>query len=284
MYELDRKIVQLSLCSTALFILIAFKCPKQYSKFLNFIFVFIIFISLIILSWRIEKSFSSIPFILIERIFNGTSQRICLLLFWSICVLASLTFSLIVKLRSRSSTVHRKFFHLTVSLICVTGIKYDFQLTWLSAWIVLNIFIITELIRSKDIRPLSVFLNNWLLIFLDEQDSVYLILTPIYLILDPPELYHFAGVLTVGIGDSMASIVGTIMGYHYWPDSRKTIEGSIAFILSQFVFSLLFGFILVSSSIDIIKILFISVLCGILEGLIKRGDNIIVPFIAYLLF
>lgn len=74
------------------------------------------------------------------------------------------------------------------------------------------------------------------------------------------------------------------MGYHYWPDSRKTIEGSIAFILSQFVFSLLFGFILVSSSIDIIKILFISVLCGILEGLIKRGDNIIVPFIAYLLF
>lgn len=45
---------------------------------------------------------------------------------------------------SHSSTVHRKFFHLTVSLVCVTGIVYDFELIWLSAWLMLCIFAIIE--------------------------------------------------------------------------------------------------------------------------------------------
>ncbi|VDM33129.1 unnamed protein product [Toxocara canis] len=52
-------------------------------------------------------------------------------------------------------------------------------------------------------------------------------------------LYHFAGVLTVGVGDSLAAIVGSRYGTHHWSGSAKSKEGTVTMALSQFVFGLI---------------------------------------------
>lgn len=37
----------------------------------------------------------------------------------------------------------------------------------------------------------------------------------------------------LGVGDALASVVGTHLGSHRWPGSRKTVEGSAAALLSM---------------------------------------------------
>ena len=43
----------------------------------------------------------------------------------------------------------------------------------------------------------------------------------------------YTGILALGVGDALASIVGKRIGKHRWSaSSSKTIEGSIAFVTS----------------------------------------------------
>ena len=53
--------------------------------------------------------------------------------------------------------------------------------------------------------------------------------------------YKASGIILLGVGDSLAAIVGSKYGRIYWPGTHKTIEGSLAAVLgSIFVFYLLF--------------------------------------------
>ena len=36
----------------------------------------------------------------------------------------------------------------------------------------------------------------------------------------------------LGVGDAAAAAVGSVLGRHRWPSSRRTLEGSLAFFLS----------------------------------------------------
>lgn len=49
-------------------------------------------------------------------------------------------------------------------------------------------------------------------------------------------LAQFSGILSVGIGDSVASIIGSKMGTRKWPGTKRTLEGSIAGLIAQFMF------------------------------------------------
>lgn len=40
----------------------------------------------------------------------------------------------------------------------------------------------------------------------------------------------------MGIGDSVASIIGSKMGTRKWPGTKRTLEGSIAGLIAQFMF------------------------------------------------
>nr|CAD2136599.1 unnamed protein product [Meloidogyne enterolobii] len=214
--------------------------------------------SLIINIYLVESDLKGTFLILLFRVFDGTYKRLCLLLFWLLCAIESILFSIMINCRQRkANTTHRKFFHLTISLIIISGLYNDPLFLALSGHLMLQIFIIIETFRNQRIEPWSNFLDQMFLIFIDGQDSHDLILTPIFLLagmflplfLDTTMLYsphwtlkqrHFSGVLSVGVGDSFAAIVGSRFGRIPWPfgfgnKSRKTIEGSIAMFFTQII-------------------------------------------------
>ncbi|KAL4002939.1 Cytidylyltransferase family protein [Acanthocheilonema viteae] len=294
----DRILVEIAVAATILFAFLTTKMRRN-SMYINFLFIITVSSSLYLYSLRLNVHFYSLPVLFYKRILDGTDQRYYLLLFYWICISATLIFCIIVNL-SHSSTVRRKFFHFTVSLVCTTGIQYDFELIWFSAWLMLCAFVILEIFRSKHVSPWSAYLNSWLLIFIDKQDSPELILTPIYLLagiflplfLSPinnneyRHLYHFAGVATVGVGDSLSAIVGSQYGRLHWPKSQKTVEGSVAFALGQFTFSILICLYYLKCDIGIyhlLRILFCSLICALFEAGLPAMDNIILPVIAYLI-
>lgn len=93
------------------------------------------------------------------------------------------------------------------------------------------------------ISPLGDFFHQGFILLVDEKDT-FLSLTPVYLLcglsfpLWMPSsnlmlLTLLSGVLTVGIGDTAASFIGTKWGVHKWFNSEKTVEGTVACVLSQ---------------------------------------------------
>ncbi len=49
-------------------------------------------------------------------------------------------------------------------------------------------------------------------------------------------LAQLSGIISVGIGDSAASIVGSKIGIRKWPGTKRTLEGSLAGLIAQFIF------------------------------------------------
>ena len=103
------------------------------------------------------------------------------------------------------------------------------------------------------------FLQEGFSVFADAKDSL-ISLTPLYLLCGlsatlwlPTEsmgmLPLMSGVLTIGIGDTAASFVGSKWGKHKWVKSEKSIEGTIACVFTQLI--LIFGF----ASIGMLKML-----------------------------
>lgn len=101
--------------------------------------------------------------------------------------------------------------------------------------------------------PLGKFLQNGFDNFADEKDSL-ISLTPLYLLCGlsatlwlPTESMRLfplmSGVLTIGIGDTTASIVGSKWGKHKWNGSHKSIEGTLACIIAQLI--VIIGFTIV---------------------------------------
>ena len=75
------------------------------------------------------------------------------------------------------------------------------------------------------------------LIILDHFSLLLGIAVPVWLSGDSKSLVPWAGVLTLGVGDSFASIVGGAIGRRkvFGERSSKTLEGAIAFAVSTFV-------------------------------------------------
>ncbi len=75
----------------------------------------------------------------------GGKTRWCLVLFWTVCLSFSVVFVGVAQnLREDIGTVHRKFFHFTVALVCVSGLQLDPELTLLASVISCSGFVIIE--------------------------------------------------------------------------------------------------------------------------------------------
>jgi dolichol kinase len=274
------------------------------AAWLNVVLFGVVFIAFINLSFLVNKPVIQLPYYCFLRVWDGTWRRACLLLFFIVQLLGSFIFCALQATRpTRATTSQRKFFHFTIGLIALSGILYDPKFVRLSAHLMLQIFLILEHLRSLQSPPWSSFLDNYLKTFIDpHQESESFIMTPILLISGvflpllfspitesrPLALYHFAGIATVGIGDSLAAIIGSNFGAIKLPKpfkSRKSFEGSLAMFLGQGVFySLLLGLGIVPyTGLDLIRVLIAVPVCTLAEAALSFGDNIILPSLAWLI-
>ncbi|RUS22082.1 hypothetical protein BC937DRAFT_90496 [Endogone sp. FLAS-F59071] len=124
--------------------------------------------------------------------------------------------------------------------------------------VALSAFLFLEYLRYFAVWPYGKSIHVFLTAFIDHRDVGPVILShtyllvgcagPIFLVLiltfDNENLHpHLAltshsvlaglsGILALGLGDSMASIVGKRFGRHRWPGTSKTVEGTVAYVLS----------------------------------------------------
>uniref|UniRef100_A0A3P8W977 dolichol kinase n=1 Tax=Cynoglossus semilaevis TaxID=244447 RepID=A0A3P8W977_CYNSE len=205
----------------------------------------------------------------------------------------------------QASTVVRKYFHLIVVATYVPGLLYDRQLLHVASVGCLGVFLVLEYVRYFRIRPVGQLLRQLLTLFLDERDSGPLILTHIYLLLGmslpiwlfpgpcAPKgilpgaggLVPYAGVLAVGVGDTVASVFGSTMGEIRWPGTKKTLEGTATSVFAQIIAVAMF--LIFDSSINLNStyswIVGSITLVAMLEAYTSQIDNLFLPLYLFIL-
>ncbi|KAG5513959.1 hypothetical protein PMAC_000581 [Pneumocystis sp. 'macacae'] len=235
---------------------------------------FIIIISIFIIQQYMFKKHltkdKSLVFWLIDYIVyeNGSIIRQKMLLWWITCLVISIFFiktffyakeSRIFynneKILYNKLNIKRKFFHAIIIVMFLPTLYLDPLFSNISFSIALLLFFISEVIRIFVLPPCGLSLHSFLSKFVDERDNkgkiivshFYLLIgcaSPLWLdfagvMFDQQKQYKLklstiSGILCLGFGDSAASLIGKKIGRLYWPNSKKTVEGTIAFILAVF--------------------------------------------------
>lgn len=141
---------------------------------------------------------------------------------------------------------------MVIVLVFLIGVLYQRLLLFLCAGVTFALFLLLEAIRIAKVDHLSVVLEKTVKSFVDGQDSGVVALTPIYLLVGHAAplfltplansggkdviLPLLSGVVSVGVGDSFAGLVGSLYGRHLWSGSRKSVEGTVANVFSQLMF------------------------------------------------
>lgn len=153
--------------------------------------------------------------------------------------LIGLTISIVawhVNRHEQSNTRTRKIFHFLIVFVYLPSLIYQCSFIFLASGIALAVFILMETIRIIKLPPLYPLLEQSIKSFVDEKDAGLVALTPIYLLVgcSMPLWIHpcpcdltdsagfeilplLAGVISVGFGDTAASIVGSKFGRIPWP-------------------------------------------------------------------
>jgi len=236
--------------------------------------------------------------LLLDHLLQSTTSNMLLLLFWASLVLCAVSVVIVYHhMCWPVNTKTRKLFHLAIILVYVSGLLWNPMMLYVSSVAALSLMSLIELLRWSEISHLvSSFLTNAFQPFLDEKDSGSLILTNIYLLVGvswplwissnfvtdhPAPLSLYTGVISVGIADSAASIVGSTYGRRKWMSSEKTLEGSLAATISSLAFiwmmSSCFG-VVVDSWIAVV----ISVLGMVsVEAISSQVDNLTLPLVMF---
>jgi len=160
------------------------------------------------------------------------------------------------------------------------------------------VFLTLEMIRIWEIYPLGHVVHQFMNAFTDHRDSEILIVSHFSLLLgcalpkwmssglnDRP-LAPFAGILSLGIGDTMASMIGYKYGVLRWSKTgKKTIEGTAAGITSVLAACSILVSLLASSgyilSQNWLSLLVAVTLSGLLEAYTAQLDNAFIPLVFY---
>ncbi|XP_068230409.1 dolichol kinase isoform X2 [Palaemon carinicauda] len=239
-------------------------------------------------------------------VLSSSSLRLSLLAWWGGLALLSLLITVWARRKSSlATTVLRKVYHVVIVLVFTPGLLLDPAITHLAAAAAMMLLCLLEFIRMEGLEPISSIISTAFATFLDEKDGGVLILSHIYLLagvacplwLNPCTIEDIkgttslptsilpllAGVLSVGIGDTAASIGGTYFGRRKWFGTKKTVEGSICGILTQMV---VVGGLTMFDMVDVTwaiwgRLLVSTSLVAIVEALTDQVDNIVLPLLLY---
>ncbi|KAI8847494.1 hypothetical protein BC829DRAFT_396004 [Chytridium lagenaria] len=150
----------------------------------------------------------------------------------------------------------------------------------------LSALIMIEYVRHFRVWPAGMQIHTFLSTFLDQRDCgpvilshLYLLLVARFLIPNQVAIAGLSGVLTLGIGDTLASVIGQRFGKNKWFGTSKTIEGTLAFIISLLVSDVAITSIFFSgiSIQTVLSSLLCACLTGILEATSDQNDNLVIP-------
>jgi len=223
----------------------------------------------------------------LQTIFASNESKLLLLL-WCVCTLLAL--HIVAQQDSgATTTITRKYFHFLVVVVFTSGVMVNRSLLYLASIVGLSVMILLEHMRYAKIQPVANIISAAFKTFQDKNDRGDLILTNIYLLVgvslplwltpdlekaDP--LLLLSGVLSIGIGDSFASIFGSKFGRTIIPQTQKSVEGMMASILAQLVF--------VKALNMELNLVLVAGICAvsIVETLTTQVDNLVLPFVMYI--
>ncbi|GAV62623.1 hypothetical protein CFOL_v3_06146 [Cephalotus follicularis] len=232
-------------------------------------------------------------------VLSEPTKRLSLCVYW-VCViyLSVLRFYHISKNSKIERILLRKYYHLMAVSMFLPALIFQPKFLDLAFGAALAIFLALEIIRVWRIWPLGQLVDQFMNAFTDHRDSDLLIVSHFSLLLgcalpiwmssgfnDRP-LAPFAGILSLGIGDTMASVVGHKYGVLRWSKTgKKTIEGTAAGITSvlaacSFLLPLLAstGYLLAQHWFSLILAVTVS---GLLEAYTAQLDNAFIPLVFY---
>eukprot|EP00762_Andalucia_godoyi_P004754 ANDGO_03549.mRNA.1 Dolichol kinase EVAN len=185
----------------------------------------------------------------------------------------------------------RKLFHFLSLLLFIPGFFVDVNFMSISFSSALGLFLLIECTPEELIQPLRLFMRA----FIDERDSSgRLVLTHIYLLFGCAcsvflhgdnrgnRLVLYGGLISLGVGDTCACLVGKLAGRRRLFGSSKTAEGLLANVISCIIaYSLLW--IWTSDLMSTSRLLIACVSLGMLEAAVPHLDNLVLPLFAHLL-
>ncbi|XP_011004786.1 PREDICTED: dolichol kinase isoform X1 [Populus euphratica] len=258
-------------------------------------------IVVIIPSWmQFVQDFDMHPLLWVVRfVFMEPVKRLSLCLYWVFVIyLSVLRFYNISKNSKIERILLRKYYHLMAVLMFLPAVILQPKFLDLAFGAALAVFLTLEIIRVWRIWPLGQLVHEFMNAFTDHRDSDLLIVSHFSLLLgcalpiwmssgynDRP-LAPFAGILSLGIGDTMASMVGHKYGVLRWSKTgKKTIEGTAAGITSVLAAcSVLLphlastGYFLTEHWISLLLAVTVS---GLLEASTAQLDNAFIPLVFY---
>ncbi|KAJ8603573.1 hypothetical protein MRB53_042116 [Persea americana] len=204
---------------------------------------------------------------MLTETFGGPTIRLVLFAYWLLTLAIGISTVLFLTPHAEVDT-RRKIFHAMMVLLLLPTTYIDPCFLYLGLILVLTVFLLLDLFRATQLRPLSKPLALFLAPYIDGRDlKGPVVVSHIFLLIgcaipfwlgmagiertdDGPlkqwnavsrDLSLVAGVVCVGMGDAAASLVGRRFGRTKWPwHGGKSIEGSAAFA-SAVIAGLLFG-------------------------------------------
>lgn len=95
----------------------------------------------------------------------------------------------------------------------------------------------------------------------------------------------YMGMISLGVGDAMAAVIGSLYGQRRWKESRKTYLGSIAALISMIVFSLVI--IAIDANVpfsSLNKIITTSIALILAEVMLEGNDNFSLPLFGAIVY
>uniref|UniRef100_A0A7C9DL87 dolichol kinase n=1 Tax=Opuntia streptacantha TaxID=393608 RepID=A0A7C9DL87_OPUST len=232
-------------------------------------------------------------------VFSEPLKRLTLCVYWVGVIAVSVhRFYRISKSSKVERILLRKYYHLMAVSMFVPALILQPTFLNLAFGAALAAFLVLEIIRVWRIWPFGEMIHHFMNAFTDHRDSDLLIVSHFSLLLgcalpiwmssgfnDRP-LAPFAGILSLGIGDTMASMVGHKYGVLRWSKTgKKTIEGTAAGILSVLAAcSFLLPVLASTGYIQNWSSLLLAVMAsGLLEAYTAQLDNAFIPLAFYCL-
>ncbi|XP_031386614.1 dolichol kinase EVAN isoform X2 [Punica granatum] len=277
------------------------RARNEFSKSILFFTSLGFILTIIIPSWmQFVQDFNLHPLLwVISFVFQDPLKRLSLCMYWAALIYASVSRFYHI---SKDSTVERillrKYYHLMAVSMFSPALILQPEFLDLAFGGAVAVFLVLEIIRVWKIWPLGQPVHQFMNAFTDHRDSDLLIISHFSLLLgcalpiwmssgynDRP-LAPFAGILSLGIGDTMASMVGHKYGVLRWSKTgKKTIEGTAAGITSVLVACSVLLPVLTSSGYILSQhwssLVLAVVASGLLEAYTAQLDNAFIPLVFY---